>query len=76
MNSDAKKKDSFLRGLSPKVKTMMTVCKTDTYHEVVRMAIDAKENHRVHKDSKKQKRSGFSGFSGGNKKHQKITYHP
>jgi hypothetical protein len=58
---------------------MMNVRDTDTYHEVVNMAISSEEKYRVHKESKNKDKYGknkFPGFSGNRAKRQKVIYHP
>jgi hypothetical protein len=75
VNSDAKKKSCFMRGLNTKIQTMMTTCYNATYHEVVNVAIASEEKSRIHKESKRKKQVS-SSVSGGNKKRQKFIYHP
>jgi hypothetical protein len=75
MNSDAKKKSYFMRGLNTKIQTMMTTCYNATYHEVVNVAIALEEKSRIHKELKKKKQVSSSS-SGSSKKHQKFIYHP
>ena len=69
VNTDAKKKRWFMRGLSTKLQTMMTTCTNVTYHEAVNIAIALEEKYRQHKEIKKKK-SVSSGSFGGNQKRQ------
>jgi cell fate (sporulation/competence/biofilm development) regulator YlbF (YheA/YmcA/DUF963 family) len=55
VNTDAKKKSYFMRGLNTKIQTMMTTCYNVTYHEVVNVAIASEEKSHIHKESKKKK---------------------
>jgi hypothetical protein len=75
VNTDAKKKSCFMRGLKTKIQTMMTTCYNATYHEVVNVAIASEEKSLIHKESKKKKQV-LSSSSGGIKKRQKFIYHP
>jgi hypothetical protein len=75
VNTDAKKKSCFMRGLNIKIQTMMTTCYNATYHEVVNVAIASEEKSRIHKELKKKKRV-LSSSSDGIKKRQKFIYHP
>ena len=77
VNTDEKKKDCFMRGLNTKLQLMMASCGNISYHEAVNIAISSEEKNRKHKEAKKKK--GFvsgSGSSGGNKKRQRLVYHP
>ena len=75
VNTDAKKKEHFLRGLNPKLQKMMTVCPNVSFHEDVNIAISYEEKSRQQKEEKKKK-GNTSGFSGGNQKRQRMIYHP
>jgi hypothetical protein len=74
VNSDHKKQACFMKGLSSKIRTMMTGCLNVTYHEAVNIALSSEEEYRKHKEAKKKKVS--YGSSGNNQKRQKIVYHP
>ena len=50
VNTDAKKKKWFMRGLNTKLQTMMTTCTNVTYHEAVNIAIASEEKYRQHKE--------------------------
>ena len=75
VNTDAKKKRWFMRGLNTKLQTMMTTCTNVTYHEAVNIAIASESKYRQHKELKKKK-SVPSGSFGGNQKRQRVIYHP
>ena len=75
VNTDAKKKKWFMRGLNTKLQTIMTACANVTYHEAVNIAIASEEKYRQHKEIKKKKSVSSRSF-GGNQKRQKIIYHP
>jgi hypothetical protein len=75
MNTDAKKKSCFMRGLNTKIQAALVTCYNVTYHEVVNVAIASEEKSRIHKESKKKKQV-LSSSSGSIKKHQKFIYHP
>jgi hypothetical protein len=75
VNSDRKKKNSFMRGLNTKIQTMMTTCTNVTYHEAINISIASEEKNCLHKEAKKKKNVS-SGSFGGNQKCQKIIYHP
>jgi hypothetical protein len=75
VNTNAKNKSCFMRGLNKKIQTMMTTCYNATYHEVVNVAIASEEKFSIHKESKKKKQVS-SGLSGCIKKRQKFIYHP
>ena len=55
VNTDAKKKRWFMRGLNTKLQTMMTTCTNVTYHETVNIAIASESKYRQHKELKKKK---------------------
>jgi hypothetical protein len=74
VNLDNKKQACFMKGLSSKIRTMMTGCLNVTYHEAVNIALSSEEEYRKHKEAKKKKVS--YGSSGNNQKRQKIVYHP
>jgi len=46
VNTDAKKKRWFMRGLNTKLQTMMTTCTNVTYHEAVNIAIALESKYR------------------------------
>ena len=46
VNTDAKKKKWFMRGLNTKLQTMMTACTNITYHEAVNIAIASEAKYR------------------------------
>jgi hypothetical protein len=75
VNTDAKKKSCFMRGLSTKIQEALVTCYNATYHEIVNVAIASEEKSRLHKESKKKKQV-LSSPSCGIKKHQKFIYHP
>jgi hypothetical protein len=75
VNTDAKKKRCFMRGLNTKLQTMMTTCTNTTYHEAVNIAIACEEKNRQHKEAIKKKNVS-SGSSGSDQKRQKVIYHP
>jgi hypothetical protein len=62
VNTDLKKKASFMRGLNTKLQTMMTTCQNATYYEAVNIAISSEEKNKKHKEAKKKAAS--STFSG------------
>jgi hypothetical protein len=55
VNTDAKKKRWFMRGLNTKLQTMMTTCTNVTYHETVNIAIASESKYRQHKELKKKR---------------------
>jgi hypothetical protein len=67
VNTDAKKKSYFMRGLSTRIQEALVTCYNATYHEIVNVAIASEEKSRLHKESKK-KNQVFSSPSGGIKK--------
>ena len=75
VNTDAKKKKWFMRGMNTKLQTMMTACTNVTYHEAVDIAIASEAKYRQHREFKKKK-SMPSGSFGGNPKRQRVIYHP
>jgi hypothetical protein len=75
VNTDAKKKSCFMRGLNTKIQTALVTCYNATYHEVVNVAIASEEKSRIHKESKKKKQV-LSSSLGGIKKRQKFIYYP
>jgi hypothetical protein len=75
VNTDAKKKSCFMRGLNTKIQTTLITCFNATYHEVVNVAIASEEKSCIHKESKRKKQV-LSSSSGGIKKRQKFIYHP
>ena len=75
VNTDAKKKRWFMRGLNTKLQTMMITCTNVTYHEAVNIAIASEAKYRQQKELKKKK-SMSSGSFGGNLKRQRVIYHP
>ena len=75
VNTDAKKKKWFMRGLNTKLRTMMSTCTNVTYHEAVNIAIASEVKYQQHKELKKKK-SMPSGSFGGNPKRQRVIYHP
>jgi hypothetical protein len=75
VNTDAKKKSCFMRGLNIKIQIALVTCYNATYHKVVNVAIASEEKSRIHKESKKKKQM-LSSSSGGIKKRQKFIYHP
>jgi hypothetical protein len=75
VNTDAKKKSCFMRGLNTKIQAALVTCYNATYHEIVNVAIASEEKSRIHKESKKKKQ-GLSNSLGSIKKHQKFIYHP
>jgi hypothetical protein len=54
VNTDAKKKSCFMRGLNTKIQAALITCYNATYHEVVNVAITSEEKSRIHKESKKK----------------------
>jgi hypothetical protein len=75
VNTDAKKKSCFMRGLSTRIQEALVTCYNATYHEIVNVAIASEEKSRLHKELKKKKQM-LSSPSGGIKKRQKFIYHP
>jgi hypothetical protein len=75
VNTDAKKKSCFMRGLSTKIQEALVTYYNATYHEIVNVAIASEEKSRLHKESK-EKKQVLSSPSGGIKKRQKFIYHP
>jgi hypothetical protein len=55
VNTDAKKKSCFMRGLNTKIQAALVTCYNATYHEVVNVTIASEEKSRIHKESKKKK---------------------
>jgi hypothetical protein len=54
-NTDAKKRDHFRRGLNTKLKERLNLVKTDTFNELVNMAITQEDCISAHRAEKKQK---------------------
>jgi hypothetical protein len=54
-NTDAKKRDRFRRGLNTKLKERLNLFKTDTFNELVNMAITQEDCISAHKAEKKRK---------------------
>jgi hypothetical protein len=54
-NTDAKKQDRFHRGLNTKLKERLNLVKTDTFNELVNMAITQEDCILAHRAEKKQK---------------------
>jgi hypothetical protein len=54
-NTDAKKQDRFRRGLNTKLKERLNLVKTDTFNELVNMAIAQEDCISSHRAEKKQK---------------------
>nr|ACS91357.1 polyprotein [Coix lacryma-jobi] len=75
VNTDAKKKQCFMRGLSTKLQTMMTTCANSTFNDIVSIAITLEEKNRVHKEAKRRK-TAQAGASGSVPKRPKFLYHP
>jgi hypothetical protein len=75
VNTDAKKKSCFMRGLNTKIEAALVTCYNATYHEVVNVAIASEEKSRIHKESKKKKQV-LSSSSGGIKKAPKVYLPP
>jgi hypothetical protein len=75
VNTDAKKKEHFMRGLNAKLQKIMIVCPNVTFHEAVNIAISYEEKTHEHKEDKKNK-SASARPSGGNQKRQRVIYHP
>jgi hypothetical protein len=54
-NTDAKKQDRFRRGLNTKLKVRLNLVKTDTFNELVNMAITQEDCISAHRAEKKRK---------------------
>jgi hypothetical protein len=59
VNTDAKKKSCFMRGLSTRIQEALVTCYNATYHEIVNVAIASEEKSRLHKESKRKEASVF-----------------
>ena len=55
VNTDAKKKRWFMRGLNTKLQTMMTTCTNVTYHEAVNIAIASESSIGSIRSSKRKR---------------------
>jgi hypothetical protein len=55
VNTDAKKRDRFRRGLNTKLKERLNLVKTDTFNELVNMAITQEDYISAHRAEKKRK---------------------
>jgi hypothetical protein len=75
VNTDAKKKRCFMRGLNSKLQTMLTTCTTATYNELVGITITTEEKNRQHKEAKKRKNVSMVS-SGSTSQRQRVVYQP
>jgi hypothetical protein len=54
VNTDAKKKSCFMRGLSTRIQEALVTCYNAMYHEIVNVAIASEEKSRLHRVEEKK----------------------
>jgi hypothetical protein len=72
VNTDGKKRDYFMRGLSFKLQKKMATCYDLTFNKVVSVAIVVEDKGRVHQNAKRMWKGSGAGSSQDPSKRQKV----
>ena len=73
LNTDGKKRDCFMRGLSFKLQKKMATCYDLTFNRAVSVAIAVEDKGRVHQNAKRMWKGSRAGSSQDPSKRQKVV---